>query len=1051
MAKGRKAHGERQASGEVSPREPSFPIVGIGASAGGIAALQALLEETPAGTGAAFVAVVHLEATSVSELAEILARKAGMPVEQVSGKLRLKPGHVYVIPPNRQLSIAGHDITALPFDEPRGRRSPIDQFFRSMAGQHEDGYAIILTGAGSDGTMGAKAIKEAGGLILVQDPQEAEYPSMPGSAIAAGLADVILPVRELGRQLAELIKNKPQVRTGGPEASDDELIFRVLTYLHSRTGHDFRRYRRATILRRLTRRMQVTKHESVSRYYDYVSRTPEEVKNLFRELLISVTTFFRDPAAYETLTRLAIARLYDVEAPGTPFRVWVPGCATGEEAYSIAILFAEEAARRERAAELQLFASDLDPVALRIGHDGRYPLAIETDVNPDRLRKFFTRDGDHYHIGRHIRDTVLFAEHSLLRDPPFSSVHLVSCRNLLIYLERDLQAQLLSTLNYALKPGGYLFLGSSEIADNPEGLFQILDREARLYQSKEPTGEHKGLPILTLPPHSGEISFCSYFEVTQSPPVMHSIALELAAPPSILVDKNRRIVNMSEEAGRFIQPSGGQIRNEAAELVRPELRFDLSTGLNLAFQHNQPSLSLGIPVRFNGTHRSVFIQVKPVPARGGNREQAVVFFIEGDTLPEAAAGKPDRDQTSEAIIGRLREDLELTRSMLTASREDYEGAFQDLRAANEELQSINEEYRSTAEELETSKEELQSINEELQTVNAELKIKLDTMARANNDLQNLMAAADVGMLFLDSGLLIKRFTPRITELFNVMPADEGRPISDFTNQLDYPGFGQDAADVLAKLHAVEREITGNGRTYIARIRPYRTLDNQIEGVVCTFVDVTVRVEAEAALKASEARLRLLLSELSHRVKNTLAVVQSMARRSLSADVTSEENLEIFSNRLHALAEAHSLLISSDWRGADLRKLATRQLRPYAELDALRVVLSGPDIMVPPEMATPLALILHELATNATKYGSLSTPTGTLRLEWGFTAQGNSNAFQFNWKESGGPTVIPPRREGFGTWLIQHGMPEGEVELSYHKTGVSCTLTLPGKSVANEGP
>ncbi len=535
-----------------------------------------------------------------------------------------------------------------------------------------------------------------------------------------------------------------------------------------------------------------------------------------------------------------------------------------------------------------------------------------------------------------------------------------------------------------------------------------------------------------------------------TPALIHSRALELTAPPSVVVDFNNQIVNMSEEAGRFMQPSGGQIRNDITELVRPELRFDLRAALHRAFERGKPTLSLPIPVRFNGTPKRVFLQVKPISFDKEHPRQALVFFIEGDPIetPVEQSTADEREEVSASAIRGLKEEMELMRSQLRASREEYEAANEELRATNEELQSINEEYRSTAEELETSKEELQSINEELQTVNAELKIKLDSVSRGNDDLQNLMASTDVGTLFLDSDLRIKRFTPRISDLFNIKPADEGRSLTDFTHRLDYPDFTKDAQTVLKDLSGVEREISSDGKWYLTRIRPYRTVEDRIEGVVCTFVDVTARKRTEEALKSSEAHLRLLLSELSHRVKNTLAVVQAMARLSFSEDLPRDEALEAFTNRLSALAGAHDLLVRSDWRGARLRDVVERQLAPYLN-EGRRIEFNGPDVSLPADLATPLSLVLHELSQNALKYGALSAKTGTLLLDWGFKPDGVAPEFQFRWIEAGGPEVRQPVKEGFGSYLIQNGLPEAKVALDYSPGGLSYTATFPAKSVRRE--
>lgn len=1044
MAKGKQPTEQKGLPASQLQVEASFPTVGIGASAGGVPALQQFFQGIPPGTGAAYVVIVHLEPTHASELSEILSRKTAMPVQQVNRKTSLEPNKIYVIPPNRRLLITDHEIATFAFDEPRGQRSPIDQFFRSLADQHGDGFAVVLTGAGSDGAVGAKAIKEAGGLILVQDPAEAEYPSMPRSAIATGLADVVAPVKELAHRLVELIKTKSHVPAEALAPSDEETLTRILTHLRSRTGHDFLRYKRSSIYRRLARRMQVRKIETLPEYFDLIKKKPEEVQSLFHDLLISVTRFFRDPAAFDVLAREVISKLYDMEPPSAPLRIWVPGCASGEEAYSLAMLFADEAARRDIRAEVQIFASDLDNTALAIAREGRYPLAVEADIGEERLKRYFTKEADHCRIRREIRDMVLFATHSLLKDPPFSKLHLVSCRNLLIYLERDLQRQVISTFHYALKTNGYLFLGSSETAESPTGLFRVIDRDARIYQSNIRAVEDKTFPHVFVSPRAGDVPILTPTRAgDHAPSVIHSRALELMAPPSAIVDINHQIVNMSEDAGRFIQPSGGQIRNDITELARPELRFDLRAALHRAFERNQPTLSLPIPVQFNGSPKRVFLQVRPVSFDKETPRQALVFFIEGDPIEAAGDEKvvAERGEASDSTIRHLKEELELMRSRLRASREEYEAANEELRAANEELQSINEEYRSTAEELETSKEELQ-------TVNAELKVKLDGVSRANNDLQNLMASTDVGTLFLDNKLRIKRFTPRMTELFNIQPADEGRSITDFTHRLDYPDFTKDAQTVLKDLSGVEREISSDGKWYLTRLRPYRTVDDRIEGVVCTFVDVTARVKTEEALKSSESHLRLLLSELSHRVKNTLAVVQAMARLSFSEDLPREEALEAFTSRLSALSAAHDLLARSDWRGARLRDVAERQLEPYA-LQAQQIAIEGPNISLPADLATPLSLVIHELSTNALKYGALSTKTGTLQLDWCFKTDGPGPVFQFRWREAGGPLVRPPVKEGFGSYLIQKGLPEAEVALEYSPGGLSYTATFPTKSVRSE--
>jgi len=596
-----------------------------------------------------------------------------------------------------------------------------------------------------------RAIREKGGLILVQDPDEAEYGSMPRSAIASG-ADFVLPMKQLAAQFAELVQTKAHVNVGTIEEGSDDLVPQILSVLRVKTGQDFTYYKRATVMRRIARRMQVTQTDTLEQYLTYLRNHGEEAQALFNDLLISVTSFFRDPDAYKALAAHVIPALFD-SCPGSgTVRVWVAGCATGEEAYSIAILLVEEATRRGVRPDIQVFATDLDAKALATAREGCYPAAIAADVSEERLTRYFVRDGDRFRIRREVRDLLVFALHSVLRDPPFSRVNLVTCRNLLIYLDRAVQQQVCEVLHYALLPQGYLFLGSSETADSRPGLFTILDRDARIYQTVErvrdtlpalPQVRSVGIPeVMGIPlPHRSSGSLDSAF---------HRKVLEDIAPPSMLVDKAHAIANLSETAGRFLLHPAGPMITEAAEIVRPELRLELRAALHRALEQGLPSVSLPIPVKFNGTPTNVVLHVRPVALDDGPTA-ALVMFLEAssaEALPIDTSAAP----VSSEVLSQVRDELSATRAVLRVTREQYGAATEDLRAANEELQSINEEYRSTAEELETSKEELQSINEELQTVNSELKLKLDMVSRAHNDLQNLISATDVGTMFLDHSL-----------------------------------------------------------------------------------------------------------------------------------------------------------------------------------------------------------------------------------------------------------------------------------------------------------
>ena len=1144
--------------------QPPLQVVGIGASAGGVQALQDFFEALPDRVGAAFVVIMHLDPDARSEMVAILATRTSMPVRQVEGTLRLESDNVYVIAPNRQLVIDREMISASAFAQPRGQRAPIDLFFRSLADQSNDAFAIVLTGAGGDGATGVTAIKEAGGIVLVQDPREAEYSSMPKSAIATEVADFVLPIRELAVKLVALVQKRGDVAMGLDQAQEEDLK-RILSQVQSRTGHDFSQYKRATVLRRIARRMQLAQQGSSASYLAYMKDNAGEAEALFGDFLISVTTFFRDPDSFASLARNVIPKLFDGRDATSTIRVWVPGVATGEEAYTIGILLLEEAHRRKVSPEIQVFGSDLDAAALVVARQGWFPASIAGDFTQERLDRYFWREGDHYRVRRELRDLVLFANHSLLKDPPFSRLDLISCRNLLIYMDRELQQQILATFHYALSPGGFLFLGSSENADQPNDLFRALDRDARIYQSALVGDRRLTLPPLIFPRPAA----INLAVLTRTSPgsgtgdaAAHRQMLEHAAPPSILVDASHRAIHLSDSVGRFLRPSGGSVSTDVVDLVREELRFDLRSALHRAFDHESPTLSVPYLLAMEGFARRVYLQVKPVTREGYTTPLALVMFIEGE--PVGPISEPSLREGLDETMQQLQHELQLTQTRLRTMREDSEAGNEELRAANEELQSINEEYRSTSEELETSKEELQSINEELQTVNGELKLKLESVSRAHSDLQNLMAATDFGTLFLDPMLRIKRFTPRLVDLFNVTESDEGRPITDFTHSLDFDDMAEQARKVIKDLIPIEREVPGRtGGWYLVRMRPYRTIEDKIDGVVATFIDITERRRAEEALRRSEEHLRqesrlvelsrspifvwdfdggilqwnrgseelygygrdeaigqpklvllqpvvpgssfaalrqtlldegrwkgevhhktksgqvieveseielvpvngrrlvlestrdvtgrkrweeqqkLLLDELSHRVRNTLTVVQSMARQTLRNTTSSADFVERFEGRLSSLARAHKILVDSDWQGAELSALIDSQLRVHTSDASPRIRVEGTPLRLPAEMATPFGLILHELATNATKYGSLSSETGTVLLSWSsHQGAGSKDVMTFVWRESGGPEVLVPTRKGFGSSLIERGLSGSVVRREFLATGFVCTIELP---------
>jgi two-component system CheB/CheR fusion protein len=1036
---------EQNTGDEAAPYGSKPIVVAVGASAGGVQALQSFFRALPESPGAAFVVILHLDPDRPSDMAAILGLRTNMPVVQVGERQAIQPDHVYVIPPDRRLVITDSEISAPEFLEPRGHRAPIDLFLRSLAEQHGDGFAVILTGAGSDGAIGIKAVKESGGLILVQDPAEAEHDSMPRSAIATGLVDFVLPLEELAKRLVELIKGKQSLGDGTPRNFNEDILRRILAHVRVRTGHDFAKYKRATVVRRIVRRMQVMRCDDPVEYYNLLRDHADEAAALLGDLLISVTTFFRDPEVFDALKTDVLPLLFQQRQLTEPIRVWVAGCATGEEAYSVAMLLLEEASRHDLRPTIQIFASDLDARSLTIAREGRYPAAIEGDISEDRLRRFFIREGDQYRVRQELRDTVLFASHSVLKDPPFSRINLISCRNLLIYLDRELQQQVCSTFHYALTPGGFLLVGSSETADSPPGLFRTVDRKSRIYQATlQSSDKPRLLPRLlggmgSLQDHAASARASVAPSAMLSEAASHRKAIEKVSPPSILVDSAHRVIHLSETAGRYLQPAGGPLSGDVVDLVRPELRFELRSALHRVFENPKPSLSLPILVRFNGTSHRVLLHVKPVPEDDGERpREAVVIFIEGEAVDPASAQDLDRTGGADEVVRRLTEELQLTQARLRSTREESEATNEELRAANEELQSINEEYRSTSEELETSKEELQSINEELQTVNTELKLKLEAVSRGHSDLQNLMAATDFGTLFLDAGLRIKRFTQQVTELISITPHDEGRPVTDFAHRLEYDDLVKDAQAVLSHLAPITREVRSRaGRWYDVRLRPYRTVDDKIDGVVITFVDITER-------KAWETRQALLLGELTHRVKNTLSVVQSIAHLSLRSSGSPNEFVEQFDGRLGALAKSHGLLVESDWQGVDLKALVRQQLEAYMIGGRDRLRIDGDPVVLPPDLASPFGLVLHELATNAAKYGALSQPEGKVFMNWTVSNRNQNQFLKFVWREQGGPRVEEPEHAGFGTSVIDKGVPDAVVQREFSPEGLVFTIEFPMK-------
>jgi two-component system, chemotaxis family, CheB/CheR fusion protein len=856
-----------------------FMVVGLGASAGGIGALREFFKHVPERSGMAYVAILHLSPDHDSRLAEVLQAVTRMPVKQVTEQISIEPDHVYVIPPNKSLSMQKSSLVLSDVTRVEERRAPVDIFFRTLAESHGTrAGCVVLSGTGANGSMGLKRVKEQGGVSVVQDPSEAEYPEMPRNSIATGLVDYVLPVAEMP---ARLVAYRDTLRIfEGQEESDGEqpaersqreeqALAAILTQLRMRTGHDFANYKRPTVRRRIDRRVGVTQVDDVVEYAHFIREHPEEARALLKDLLISVTNFFRDRNAFYALEQVVIPKLFEDKGPGGHVRVWVAGCATGEEAYSIAMLLTEYAEAMAGPPSIQVFASDIDETAIQTARAGFYTANDAADVSPERLRRFFTKVRDGYGVRRELREMVLFAQHNLLKAPPFSHMDLISCRNLLIYLNRAGQEKAMNIFHFALNPGGHLFLGGSETAADYSDLFVSVDKGSHIYQSR--TASARTVPSMSfvsparpadagaLPPRDdGRAEILTQERLSYLD--LHQRLLEMYAPPSVLVNADYEIVHLSESAGRYIVLPGGEPSYNLLAVVRPELRLELRSALFHASQHRTNVEVPAVAVRVGDRTDTVRLLVRPVT---GTDDTARGFFLIvferlAEGVPTSAGDGVEVLLPAEPAARQLEEELLHVKAQLRSTIEQYEVQNEELRASNEELQAMNEELRSTAEELETSKEELQSLNEELSTVNQELKNNVDEQSQTNSDLQNLIDSTDIATVFLDRSLRIRMFTPRARDIFNLIPGDVGRPLSDITGQFAVGELTDDVSRVLDTLVTVEREVTTrDGKWRLMRVTPYRSPEDRILGVVVTFIDITERKQTADALHKSESEFRAI--------------------------------------------------------------------------------------------------------------------------------------------------------------------------------------------------
>ncbi len=893
---------ETTPSPKVDVPAARFPVVGIGASAGGLAAFEAFFSGMPAATdpGMAFVLVQHLAPDHKSILSDLIRRYTRMQVFEVEDGMRVQPNCAYIIPPNCDMAFLNGALQLLEPAAPRGQRLPIDFFFRSLAqDQHERAIGIVLSGTGSDGTQGVRAIKGEGGMVMAQNAASTEFDGMPRSAIATGLVDYQLPPAEMPAQLiayaAHAFGKLPRAASHVAPKTDNALK-KIFVLLRAQVGHDFSQYKPSTVHRRIERRQAVHQIASIEDYVKYLQQMPAEVEALFRDLLIGVTNFFRDPDAFAVLQASAIAQVFVGKPAGSAVRVWTAGCSTGEEAYSIAILLVEHMERIKASYTIQLFATDIDSHAIATARAGLYPASIAADVSAERLARFFTLEADAsaYRIHKSIRDLLIFSEQDVIKDPPFSKLDLISCRNLLIYMGAELQKKLIPLFHYALRPGGSLFLGTSEGVGEFDELFDVVDRKSKLYRRRSDFQGHlprafgrfvRPTMVLEQAAQPGAAKTPARATKPSVREVTEQAMLAQVAPAGALVNQHGDILYLHGRSGMFLEPAPGEAGvNNILKMAREGLRPGLATALHQAVASKVVVRAHHLRVKTNGHYTLVNLTVRPVATRPpladtadteASQEPALYLVVLDEALPGDAAGAAPAtrgagpavdgthsadgaDVAAEARIAALTQELRAKDEYLQTTHEELESSNEELKSSNEEMQSVNEELQSTNEELETSKEELQSVNEELATVNTELQTKVVDLSRANNDMNNLLAGTGIGTVFVDHQLRILRFTPSASQIINLIMSDVGRPVAHIVSNL--VGYDRLVADTQAMLNTLvpkELEVqTHSGQWYTMRIQAYRTLDNVIEGAVISFVDITALVKVRDDLRRSNESQRL---------------------------------------------------------------------------------------------------------------------------------------------------------------------------------------------------